>query len=652
MLFINLIIGVIIAVMLFESRSHILLACLAGGLMAYVLTKLARLQQKIVSLEKALQAALSTIQDSQSGSEQQEFEVEEPHETFEEETEQVVEPVHEKINELSDITPITHIDLSEPKKELPRSEPLAVRVVKTTKKEPLLELWDIILSYFTGGNIVARVGVIVLFFGVAFLLKYAIDRNLIPIEFRLISICIGAMGLLAFGWRLRLSMPEYALILQGAGVGILYMTIFAAMKLYMLIPLGIALTLLVGVSVFSAFLAIIQNARSLAVIGITGGFLAPILTSTGSGNHVMLFSYYALLNAGILLTARYRSWRELNLIGFLFTFGIGLFWGSNNYRPDMFTTTEPFLILFFLFYVVIGLLFASNQPLQHKGYIDCTLIFGTPLVCFTLQAVLVKPYEYGLAWSSLAMGCLYATLAWQVFKKGSDTMRTLVESFLAMGVVFGTVAIPLALDDRWTSAAWALEGSAIVWIAIKQQRGMARVFGLVLQCLAGFAFLSALKEPTGTIAVINGFFLGCILISLAGFFSSYCLYLKRENIETANVESFIALAWALLWWFGGGLHEIDTFVHTNYKLAYIISFFSISGVLGFLVSEKLCWENLKHVYKSILPVLLIGAVYSLISFKSHPSVYGGYAVWPSAFIVFYWLLYRDDESFYTKKPYN
>ena len=69
----------------------------------------------------------------------------------------------------------------------------------------------------------------------------------------------------------------------------------------------------------------------------------------------------------------------------------------------MFSTTEPFLILFFLFYVAIGLLFASRQPLKHKGYIDCSMVFGTPIICFAFQSRLVEPYEYGLAWSALGL---------------------------------------------------------------------------------------------------------------------------------------------------------------------------------------------------------------------------------------------------------
>jgi uncharacterized membrane protein len=522
--------------------------------------------------------------------------------------------------------------------------PRAPHKAPLAEKPLQVELWNIFVSYFTGGNVVVRAGAVVLFFGVAFLLKYSAERNIVPIELRLLGVSLGAMALLVFGWRLRHKRTGYALILQGAAVGILYLVIFSALRLYQLLPASIALALLVGLSLFSAALAVLQNARVLVVIGLIGGFLAPLLTSTGGGSHVMLFSYYALLNVGILLTAWHKSWRELNLLGFIFTFGIGTLWGAQNYRPEMFATTEPFLALFFLFYLAIGILFARNLPLDLKGYIDGTLVFGTPIVCFGLQAVLVKPYEYGLAWSALIVGGLYAALAWALLKRGGPAMRTVVEAFMATGVVFATVAIPLALDGRWTSAAWALEGSAIVWIALKQQRWMPRIFGLVLQVLAGAAFLSAVRQPTGDLAVLNGVCLGGLIIAFAGFFSGYCLHRQRQQLPTAQLESTLALGWALLWWFGTGLNEIETFAPHNLRLAQGLSFCALSSALAFVVGIKLRWEYLKHVYKGLLPVMLAGAAFSLVEFHRHPSIHGGWLAWPLAFLIHYALLRRDEQS--------
>ncbi|MFZ2632174.1 MAG: DUF2339 domain-containing protein [Desulfosalsimonadaceae bacterium] len=95
-------------------------------------------------------------------------------------------------------------------------------------------------KFFTTGNVVTKIGVIVLFFGFSFLLKYAAQRNLIPIEFRLIGVFLGGLGLLGAGWRLRDREMMYGLLLQGCGVGVLYLTVYAAARFYHLLPYGFA----------------------------------------------------------------------------------------------------------------------------------------------------------------------------------------------------------------------------------------------------------------------------------------------------------------------------------------------------------------------------------------------------------------------------
>ena len=274
---------------------------------------------------------------------------------------------------------------------------------------------NVVKGYFTGGNMFVRIGIIILFFGVSFLLKYVSDRGFFPIEYRLIGVVIGAMCLLGLGWRLRHKNETYALLLQGAGIGVLYLDIFAAYNLYQLIPPLAAFALLFVVSMFSAALAVLQDSKSLAVLGFSGGFLAPILASSGSNNHVGLFSYYAVLNVAILVIAWFKAWRELNLLGFAFTFIIGTVWGVLSYNSDKFASTEPFLILFFVFYVLIAVLYALRQPPKLKGYVDGTLLFGVPLAASGLQYYLVKDYEFGVSISAFAMGVFYMILAWFIW---------------------------------------------------------------------------------------------------------------------------------------------------------------------------------------------------------------------------------------------
>ncbi|MEO8009271.1 MAG: DUF2339 domain-containing protein, partial [Betaproteobacteria bacterium] len=239
--------------------------------------------------------------------------------------------------------------------ESPVPAPTYVEPAFSQAAEP--SAFDRAWAWLTGGNALVRVGVVVLFFGVAFLFKYAYEHTHVPIEVRLIGVALGAAAMLVIGWRLRQAKPVYALAMQGGGVGLLFLTVFGAFRLFNLIPGEAAFFLLVAIAVFSAVLAVLQNAMSLAVLGVSGGFLAPVLASTGGGSHVMLFSYYAVLNAAVLAIALYKAWRALNVVGFVFTFGIGAVWGARYYRPELFDTTEPFLVLFFIQSLVIAVLF-------------------------------------------------------------------------------------------------------------------------------------------------------------------------------------------------------------------------------------------------------------------------------------------------------
>jgi uncharacterized membrane protein len=392
-------------------------------------------------------------------------------------------------------------------------------------------------AWLFGGNTVLRVGVVLLFLGLAFLLRYATEGVVVPVELRYAGVATAALGLLGLGWWLRARNSSYALILQGTGVAVLYLTVFAAMRLHPLLDPSAAFGLLVAVTICSAILAITQDSLGLAAAAALGGFAAPILASTGAGSHVALFSYFTLLNAGILTIAWFKAWRLLNVIGFVGTFGIGFAWGLRSYSPELLWSTEPFLIAFFLMYLAIGLLYARRKLMQmsdapvegnreamlqwsaHKGdYVDGTLLFGPPLVGFGLQFALVQHLEFAAAFSALALGMIYMGLArWLM------AGRTLLlgETCLALGVIFASLAIPLGLDARWTTAAWAVEGAGIFWLGLRQQRPLARAFALLLQLGSALVFLSELHSSESSL--LGGVPLGALLLGVALLFSFYQL---------------------------------------------------------------------------------------------------------------------------------
>ena len=523
-------------------------------------------------------------------------------------------------------------------------QPITASPSPSEKEPPRPRKPNPVWVFLTGGNAPVRIGLVVLFFGLAFLLKYVAERITVPIEFRLAGVALGGIAMLVLGWKLLGKRAAYGLALEGGGIGVLYLTVFSALKIFALLPPGLAFALLVGIAFFSAVLAVRQDALSLAVTGAVGGFLAPILASTGEGSHVMLFSYYAVLDAGILFVAWHKAWRVLNVVGFAFTALIGTAWGARSWEPHLLASTEPFLILFFVLFVAIAVLYALRRSIELKHHVDGTLVFGVPIVAFGMQSQMVRHIEFGAALSALALSAFYLILARWLNAKQAERLRLLVESFLALGVVFATLAIPLALDGRWTSAAWALEGAAVYWAGLRQQRKLARAFGLLLQPLAGIALIYGWDYEPDAIAVLNSSCLGCIIIALAGWFISYRMARPTAGLTAleGQAASFV-FAWAWLWWLFGGLLEIDRLFSGDTERDVERLFVAVWLIAMSIAGSKLDWR-VARLSTLTAPVLAALQALAVVMTANHPFVSLGAATWPIAFATAYWLLRRHEQE--------
>ncbi|MEL1266012.1 DUF2339 domain-containing protein [Pseudoxanthomonas putridarboris] len=437
--------------------------------------------------------------------------------------------------------------------------------------------------WFTVGNVPVKIGVLVLFAGVAALLKYAADQGwlTVPPELRLAGIAAAALGALVFAWRKRESNRTFALSLQGGAIGVLMLVVFAAFKIFALMPAGAAFALSIVLVAGAGMLAVLQDAKALAVFALLAGFLAPIWLSTGSGNHVALFSYYAVLNAAIVGIAWHKSWRVLNLLGFAFTFGIGTAWGAFDYVPEKYASTQPFLALFFVFYLLIPLLFARRQPASRRDFIDGCLVFGMPLVAFSLQAALMQGSTFDesrmpLAFCALGLGVLYAALAWSLRRR--ENFDVLAQAYALLAVGFATLAVPLALSARATASVFALEGAALAWLGLRQQRLLPQISGAGLQLAAAVALLLVVDAwRFDEVALANPTFMGALLIALAGFASAWAY--------RAGGKPGFALAyylWGLAWWCGAALREFDQFLPPAWRADAdaLLMFVALTGWLA------------------------------------------------------------------------
>lgn len=513
----------------------------------------------------------------------------------------------------------------------------------TPPTEPLQPAEPAFFSRLLSGNIVAKVGAIILFFGVGFLLKFAYERNMVSPEVRLIGVALTALVVFVLGWKLKDRRRVYGVILQGVASGLAYLDVFFALKTYGFInaPVGFALFALLGV--ITTMLAVRQDAKSLAVLGLTGAFMAPILASTGDGNVAILFTYYLLLNLFILAVSWFRSWRVLNLTGWLFTFAVAVIWGARSYRPELFSTVEPFLIAFFVIYLLIPILFAMRQPPELKGMVDGTLVFGTPAAVAVLQGRLVWDMPYGLAWSCALGAALYGLLSLMVFRH--PNMKLLGETYIALAVGLGTLAIFYAFGAYTTFALWTIEGAAILWVCLRQKHLMGRLFAILVQAAgAAYFFLDYAWYPRFN-PYFNDAVLGCAIIAAGSFISAALYRTYREEItEGERSLAVVILAWGSLCWSLGGLDVIHYAVATtSLKIAAAILFFSVSAVVAEIGGARIAWGALRGL-TVIQPLVLLGAALLLFMHGTHPLAHLGWLAWPVGFGSLFWVLHRQESQ--------
>ncbi|HEU5197255.1 MAG TPA: DUF2339 domain-containing protein, partial [Methylomirabilota bacterium] len=174
-----------------------------------------------------------------------------------------------------------------------------------------------------GSTWLNRVGALVLTLGIAFFLKYAFDNQWIQPAGRVALGLVAGIALLLVGERLQRA--EYRAPAQGVvavGIAALYLSVYAAFAFYQLVTQPVAFAVMVLVTATACALALHHDARALAVLASLGGFLTPIVLATNRDAGIALFTYLAVLDAGMLVIAWYRRWPELGLMSFVFTQGL------------------------------------------------------------------------------------------------------------------------------------------------------------------------------------------------------------------------------------------------------------------------------------------------------------------------------------------
>ncbi|HEU4596662.1 MAG TPA: DUF2339 domain-containing protein [Pyrinomonadaceae bacterium] len=399
-----------------------------------------------------------------------------------------------------------------------------------------------------GGSWFAWAGIIAITFGVAFILKLAFENEWIGPPVRVLLGALGGGALLVVGERLRhKGFRQYAYILSGGGVLILYLSIYAARAFYDLIGPLPAFALMAGVTALAVLLSVRLDALPVAVLGLVGGFLTPLLLSTGRDNQVGLFTYVALLDAGVLAVAYFKRWRSLNYLSFLATVLMMFGWMAEHYAKEKLWTTVFFLSLFFVLYSALAVVH-NLLPRRASRWFDICLLAANATFYFGLSYLLLSdagyaetvPASHALVVSAFYAGLFYA--AWRLNR--SD--RLLSYASVGAAVTFFTVALAIQLELHWVTVAWAVEGLMLTWVGLRSGESAPRhaalaVFVVALQHWFMFDLrVFAFEQGAAFVPLLNRRALSCAAL-VGALAVGVALYRRAREIEEEERSIIITL---------------------------------------------------------------------------------------------------------------
>ncbi len=393
--------------------------------------------------------------------------------------------------------------------------------------------WEQIL----GRNWFAIIGAIALVLGIGFFLKLAIDNNWIGDTGR-IALGIGVgVALLGVGEYAQRRVPVWSQSVTAGGAAILYLSIYAAFGLYELILPEAAFLFLTLVVALAGLLALRYESIVIALLGIIGAFLAPILLGPDLADVRLLLAYILLVDLGILGVSTFRNWRWFTLLGLagsytLFIYALVVFEDYDAIQMQIGLTA-------------VFLIFAGATTLFHlvwrrvPGPLDIALVGINAAAYFGLTAgILIEDYEDSLGVIAVALALFYGLIAYAAIKRtGAPPRLPLIT--LPVALVFLTIAVPLQLNGEWITVAWAAQGVVLVWTGFMLGRWQTRMFGLAALALS-VARLGLFDLSVNLIdftPIINERF-PIFLAAIAAFYAAGYLYWRYRNLSQKWEEHF------------------------------------------------------------------------------------------------------------------
>ncbi|MBI5528483.1 MAG: DUF2339 domain-containing protein [Deltaproteobacteria bacterium] len=388
-------------------------------------------------------------------------------------------------------------------------------------------------------------GALVLFFGVGFFVKYAFDNQWIGPTARVaVGICAGVAMLFAGDRFVRRGWRALGLGLLGAGLAVMYVSVFAAFSIYDLLPQSAAFAALVVVTAAGAALALLHNAISVSIIALLGGLLTPVMVSTGQNARDGLFAYLLLLDLGVLFIAFFRRWRSLDALAFAGTWVLYAGWFSKFYDAPQAAPAVAWLAAFYLVFLVLPFAYHLRraEPVTVERFV---MAAANAAVAFGFSWRILKvDHQVVLGFAALLMSAGYIVMGSLARRRIPDDARSLF-GFVTLAVTFLTMAVPLHLGLHGITLAWAVEAPALLYLGFRYAYPPLRVGAfLVLVLAVARLFFSHWPLHTAYFTpVFNAPFASAVSVPLAG--AAFALVHRLRRADAARHDEALKTAAAI-----------------------------------------------------------------------------------------------------------
>jgi uncharacterized membrane protein len=489
-----------------------------------------------------------------------------------------------------------------------------------------------------------RVGIVAILVGVSYFLKFAFDNNWIGPGGRIVIGLLAGMGLILWSERFRKrNYTTFSYSLKAVGIGIHYLSLWGAYQVYHLIPAQAAFLAMSIVTAATIALALSQNAELLASFALAGGFVTPLLLSTGENHEVVLFTYVCLLDLAILAMAIFRPWRRLLWASFVGTIILFAGWYGEYYSKYQRPLTVFFAAIFAALFAMIPLVVREEQADESKRVpVILTLLPLLNATLFFLALFVMYESETStLTWYALPLAAVYLAIG-NAFKRGAKSPKSNFIHLLhmAIAVAFLTIAIPAKLNAHWITIGWLVESGALLWVSVKTKTDFLRYLAVAALILGLTRLLFFDQLRMGTLVFNARFATYVVAIAILAAIAHYGqghasgseMILIKIAIIGANVLALIALTWEAADYFNRQLaahgyrnynysffHEISIARAFTYSAIWLI-YGGILMACGFLKrSSFVRWQALILIALTTVKIFLydvseLGGSYRIVSF--------------------------------------